>query len=155
MDYEGYVKQAGLELGKEYVLVTGERVVIKDPYWIFVGTSTIPGVKISKDVYSESFEKFYDVSKEMGLGELKSLLLHDPDGEEYDPENNEDLFSGDLPVFIGKKYIDNYNDNKISYVFRSYGESGRKYYWYRSNREQFWESGNCPLPDRQENLWKN
>lgn len=149
MDYEGYVKQAGLEMNKEYRLATGETVVIKDPFWISVGTTWIPGVHILKDVYSESFEKFYDVSKELGLGELKSLLLHDPDGEEFNSENKEDLFSGDLPVFIGKKYIDNYNDNKISYVFRSYGESGRKYYWYRPNREQFWESGNCPLPDRQ------
>lgn len=152
MDYEGYVKQAGLELGKEYVLVTGERVVIKDPYWIFVGTTCIPAVHLLKDVYSESFDKYVDISKELGLGELKSLILHDPDGEEFNSENKEDLFLGELPCYIEKKHVKDYNDNKISYVFRSYGESGRKYYWYRSNREQFWESGNCPLPDRQENL---
>lgn len=149
MTYEEHIRRAGLEMNKEYRLATGERVVIKDPFWISVGTTWIPGVHILKDVYSASFEKYYDVSRELGLGELKSLILHDPDGEEFDEENKEDLFLGELPCYIGKKYVNGYNDNKMSYVYRSCGSSGRRYYWYRLNREEFWESGNCPLPDRQ------
>lgn len=152
MDYEEHVRKAGLEMNKEYVLITGEKVTIKDPLWIYIGTACIPGVLIPKDVYSESFEKYYDVSKEMGFGELKSLILHDPDGEEYNSENQEDLFLGDLPYYIGKKYINKYNNNKASFVYRSCGNSGRKYYWYRMKREEFWGNGNCPLPDRQEIL---